>query len=338
MSKGFNDPFRLYTTCLNYICNNLNLVTINLSHKQHVHHHHHLHHYHKSHAQLEFCDPSIRFNHVISEDLLEKLVQLGKLDDSTLSLFVNDQTCLRKLHIRNVNLSRDLVRAVLKRHKINELCINNVQFVTYPNIESAHHQDDYANYLVNIQQPIQNTHNISSNCSISINDLTEGLNDWSRENLKYLNVARNATLFGSILINLDKLKSLSKLNVSYTCFNNHSLDIITQDLHNLEYLDLSGTKVNNLTPVSRLKDKLRYLYMYNMRASIGDDIVASVTCLVRLVYLDLSCDVSNKIFADMSLSLFDANLLLDELASSMLSDFKYLDISGKVGIRQESLM
>ena len=131
--------------------------------------------------------------------------------------------------------------------------------------------------------------------------------------------------------------SLTRLNVSFTSFNNHSLDIICQDLPRIEYLDISGTKVNELGPLIRLSDTLRGLFMYHMRASLTNDIVEIICSLSRLTNLDLSCDISTKIFADTNLSVFDVNFLLAELTKSRLVELKYLDISGKTGIKQEVL-
>lgn len=173
---------------------------------------------------------------------------------------------------------------------------------------------------------------------LNINELVESLNPWSQANLKSLNLARNPSLFSSILINMRALgHSLTRLNVSFTSFNNHSLDILCQDLPRIEYLDISGTKVNELGPLSQLANTLRGLYMYHMRASLNDDIVDVVCSLPRLVALDLSCDISTKIFADTNLSLFDVNYLLAELTSAHLQELKYLDISGKTTIKQEVL-
>jgi hypothetical protein len=53
--------------------------------------------------------------------------------------------------------------------------------------------------------------------------------------------------------------------------------------------------------------------------------------------LDLSCDVSTKLFSDNNLSLFDVNSLLEKLTENKLADLKYLDISGKIEIKQQYL-
>lgn len=105
----------------------------------------------------------------------------------------------------------------------------------------------------------------------------------------------------------------------------------------IEYLDISGTKVNELSPLMRLADTLKGLFMYHMRASLTDDIVPIINSLHRLTSLDLSCDISTKIFADTNLSLFDINYLLAELATNPLVELKYLDVSGKNGIEIDTL-
>ena len=129
----------------------------------------------------------------------------------------------------------------------------------------------------------------------------------------------------------DEYNSFAKLNVSYTCLNNQSLDTMAQDLvnPNLKYLDVSVTNVNDFSRLLRLKDKLKHLFMYNMRTHLNDDIIPMVCQLHKLQSLDLSCDLSSKIFADTILSVFDVNLLLDELCKANLKDLRYLDVSGK---------
>lgn len=356
-----NNPSGLYSDCLNYLCNNLDLVchlktyefiSSSQTAKSSAFHQQLLINSDSSKKstpntstfyikKYEFKDKNIKFNHIISEDLLNRLCELGKLNDSTLALFTNTQTCLKSVHIKNATLSKESIKLLLKQHQITELVINNIQLSSglfadcEPNNNSnlANLNSQHNSALVSQQVQLA-----SSATSICINDLIEGLNEWSLEHLKLLNVARNSTLFGSIIINLKQLSNLTKLNVSFTCFNNCSLDIIAQDLHNLEYLDVSATRVSDLNPLLCLKHKLKHLYMYNMRSALNDDIVQVICKLGSLQSLDLSCDVSTKIFADMNLSIFDANLLLDELSQARLNDLKYLDISGKASIKQDSLM
>ncbi len=319
-------PSRLYETSLNYICNNLDLVCDFNSFESNQ-----LIRPSTNSKKLIFKDKQIKFNHIVSEDILERLCDLGKLNDLTITLFTSKQTCLKHIRIRNVSISKESVKLLLKQHQINELIINNIQ--TYP-------QDlDLVVNSINNYETNANNNNNNSNIHqtpITINDLIDSLNAWSLEHLKCLNVSRNISLFGSILINLRQLKNLSKLNVSYTCFNNHSLDIITQDLTSLEYLDITGTRVSDISALLRLKN-LKHLIMYSMRASLTDDLIDIVCNLSKLQHLDLSCDVSTKLFSDMNLSVFDVNLLLEQLTKRKLNDLVYLDISGKIEIKKEIL-
>ncbi|RNA17324.1 zyg-11 -like protein, partial [Brachionus plicatilis] len=300
MNNGFSQqPPTLYLTCIEFLCKNINLFCA-LSQSDPVI-------YSKKNVNYQFKDASIRFNRTISEDLLKHLSDTDKLTNSTLSLFGTQQTSLRKCHIKNALLSKERLKTVLKNHKISELSVNNL--------------------LCD-----------SQSSTITINDIIDSLNDWSLINLSNLDISRNKSVFNSILVNLNNLKNLTKLNVSFTCFNNLYLDIVCQDLLNLEYLDMSATKVSDLRPLINLKDKIKHLYMYNMRASLDNDIIDVITKLNQLHTLDLSCDVSTKIFSDMTMSLFDVNDLLDALQMNHLPQLKYLDISGKSKVKQESLM
>jgi hypothetical protein len=299
----------LYTKCLNYVCHHLDLLceykisTATKSTNE------------KPVKKIQFKDKTSKFNHIISEDLFERLNELGKLNEKTIDLFTNSQTCLKKLKIKNTFLSKESIKIILKQHQFNEIIFNNVLF----------------------EKEISSS-NITHGNTITISELLDSLNDWSLQNLKSLNVSRNISLFGSILTNFKHFKYLLKLNVSQTSFSNQSLDIVTQYLTNLEYLDMSVTRVNDLSTLLRLKDTLKYLSMYNMRNSFNDDIIDVVCSLVKLKNLDLSCDVSTKIFADSTLSVFDVNLLLDKMSLAHLESLVYLDISGKVSINQESIM
>ena len=322
-------PPRLYVNCLDFICNHLEqvcelraldssqlatslLTSTNKPRKNFT----------APPRIFQFKDSTVKFNHVISQDLLERLCELGKLTDQIFGLFNSKQTCLRSVVIKNACLSKDIVQDILKQHQIVELVFSNVSSsLTCPAAFNG------------VSSGLD-----AENNPITINDLISSLNDWSLDHLKYLNVSRNATLFGSVLVNTKRLVNLQKLNVSYTCFNNLSLDIITQDLCNLEFLDMSGTRVSDLSSLLRLKDKLKFLHMYHMRASLSDDVVSKICALQKLQQLDLSREVSTRIFADMAVSNFDINLLLRDLADAKLPDLKYLDISGRLDVDEEAIM
>lgn len=72
----------------------------------------------------------------------------------------------------------------------------------------------------------------------------------------------------SVLLNLTKLKNLKELDVSNTEFNFHNLDVIVEDLPNLESLNISHTRVDNITPLKKYTKRLKRLMMANLRVSL----------------------------------------------------------------------
>ena len=108
----------LYSKCLNFVCHHLDLICENakktLDQKATKHH------------KIQFKDKTCNFNHNISQDLLEKLNDLGKLNEKTINLFFNDQTCLKKFKIKNATLSKESIKIILKKHQLNEIVFNNI--------------------------------------------------------------------------------------------------------------------------------------------------------------------------------------------------------------------
>lgn len=135
----------LYTTCLNYVCTNIELVTraINKTTSSKNNNNsntgggHHRHHNHAG-AALEFRQKtSVALNHVISEDLVERLSAFNKINDSTLSLFAASASmcCLKKLSLKNCLVGKDTLKLILKHQNIDELTLNNIQIqVAQPNL------------------------------------------------------------------------------------------------------------------------------------------------------------------------------------------------------------
>ena len=314
IGDGLVSVSSLYTKCLHFVCHHLDILCENASNKT-------IGQQQAKAAKQQKCqfkDKISNFNHIISQDLLEKLNDLGKLNDKTIHLFGNSQTCLKKFKIKNVSLSKESIKMILKQHQLNEIIFNNVSFEPESSSTSS---------------------SITSSSVMTMTELVDALNEWSFENLKSLNVARNNDFFyiGATLTNFKKFKHLKALNVSNTSFSNQSLDIVTEYLVKLETLDMSVTRVNDLSSLLRIKDSLKQLIMYNMRNSLNDDIIEIICGLEKLQNLDLSCDVSTKIFAESTLSLFDINLFLDQISNAKLKHLIYLDISGKIPIREETI-
>lgn len=87
---------------------------------------------------------------------------------------------------------------------------------------------------------------------------------------------------------LNKLKALHTLNVSGTEFNKHGLDIVVEDLPLLESLDISCTRVDDITPLRKCKDRLKTLNMYNLKISGCGNLIPILLELNELRHLDIS--------------------------------------------------
>lgn len=94
------------------------------------------------------------------------------------------------------------------------------------------------------------------------------LNEYSLANLTHLNVSHCSFIDisrHSLMVHLTKLSNLRSLNVSFTEFNQQTLQMVCEDLDQLERLDISATCVQCVKPLLFLKDRLISL-------------VASVSC------------------------------------------------------------
>lgn len=160
-------------------------------------------------SQLVFNNGDVFIHSVLSEKLLSALGEKGKLDDKTMLLFDSKVTNLKRVHLKNASRLTTKGLKTLKSHKITELEATNLTTVT-------------------------------------INDLIGCLGEWTIQHLRVLNVAHG--MFASsaklcVAVYLPKLRNLHTLNVCFTEFNKHCLEIIATDLVMLENLDISGTKV-----------------------------------------------------------------------------------------------
>lgn len=250
--------------------------------------------------QLRLRNTDVYFHGNISERILETLSEKGNLNDETLSFFDPNVTCLRKVCIKDAPVSTRGLR-ILKSHKISELEVIGLKNVT-------------------------------------VNDLIGCLGEWTLSNLRSLNVS-NSTFINSskfcVIVSLTKLRNLQSLNVSNTEFNRHGLDIIAEDLPNLEKLDISGTLINDISPLRKLKDRLRSLSMYNLRASHTEEVVPVLCELTKLCQLDVSDDMSMQPFVNFQPVKFRIRDLL--MRESDLPELRSLDISGKEGLMEDLL-
>lgn len=61
------------------------------------------------------------------------------------------------------------------------------------------------------------------------------------------------------MVKLTNLKNVRSLNVAYTELNQTMFELICDDLKLLEQLDISGTKIIDLRPLTQLSSKLTSL-------------------------------------------------------------------------------
>ena len=156
--------------------------------------------------------------------------------------------------------------------------------------------------------------------------------DWFR----LLNVS-NSTFMDSnkfcVVVALSKLRNLQVLNVSNTEFSKNNLDLVVEDLPLLDTLDISQTKVTDITPLRKCKDRLKSLSLYGLKLpASSSEAVVSVLCDLReLVHLDLSDDAPQQEQFNLMSSgaaKFKISTLLKKTES--LPKLHSLDISGDV--------
>lgn len=237
-----------------------------------------------------FRDPNIYLINRISEQLLATLLKKKILNDATLNLFSSENTTLKKIKLNNIKVTEYGMK-ILKLHKIIDL------------------------ECVNIK-------------TISIIDILECLNEWSLDNLISANFSKCRFVDSSsrhcFMDNIIKLKNIRSLNLSYTELNQHTFWIICKDLIHLEKLDISGTLVVDLEPLTYLAHQIKSLGLGDLM--MISNLFSTLKQMEQLQHLDLSI-IKEKVHIlrispmDSPLvNLFDNNDILPNLVS--------LDISG----------
>lgn len=283
----YDTPVSLQGCCVDFICDNLEaLCDVNPIDS--------------SLPKMTFKDPDVYFHGELSEQLLTKLCDKGKLTDDTLCLFNPSTTCLKRVSIHDSQLSTKGLRT-LRSHRITDLEIKGLRTVT-------------------------------------VNDVIGCLGEWTLSNLKSLNVTHstfmNSTNF-IVVISLTKLQNLQSLNVSHTEFNNHGLEIITTDLPCLEHLDISSTRVTDISAVRKCKDRLKSLSIYNIRPVNEDEVIPILFEMKQLVHLDISEDPSVQPLLNLQNGRFKIKALFSD--PGCLPCLTSVDISGKEGANQEMI-
>ncbi|KAK7504037.1 hypothetical protein BaRGS_00004769 [Batillaria attramentaria] len=247
-----------------------------------------------------FKDSEVCFHSDLSEQLLTTLCEKGKLNDETLALFDANNTTLRRVSIHDAPVSLKGLR-VLRSHRISELEITGLKGVT-------------------------------------VNDVIGCLGEWTLSNLRVLNVSNNSFLNKAkfcVVVALSKLRNLHSLNVGYTEFNKHGLEIIAEDLPCLENLDISSTPISDISPLRKCKDRLKSLAMYNLQLPNSEDVVSVLCELIHLRHLDVSSDALGQSFITVHPAQFQITAYLErKLANPQMVS---LDISGREEVPAEIL-
>ncbi|KAG8297034.1 regulation of ligase activity protein [Homalodisca vitripennis] len=185
-------------------------------------------------VKLVFKDNEVFLHTEIAEQLLTALCTKRKLNDITITLFDVRSSRLRRVCITDASDLTLCGLKVLKAHKITELETQGLK--------------------------------------VTVNDLISCLGEWTLQNLRSLNVAHSAFADGPkycVVVALSKLQALQTLNVSNTDFNRHGLEIVASDLPQLEHLDISNTRVDDITPLKKCRNRLKSLAMYNLKVSLS---------------------------------------------------------------------
>ncbi|XP_058250916.1 protein zyg-11 homolog isoform X2 [Hemibagrus wyckioides] len=217
------------------------------------------------------------------------------LNDRTLGIFHNNE-CLRlkRACIRGSRLTAASFRRSLCSHRLQEL-------------DASHVLGD-----------------------ITVSDILQGLssNPVCRQSLQRLNVSGVDRLW-DVPVSFRTLQGLRSLSVAWTPLDDSALEDICS-LPLLESLDISGTNITDLTPLLRLRCRLRSLTLHalhHLKMDV-DDFLSLLSELELLTYLDVSND-QMQTRGEMIRKLLQKTQILPALMD--------LDVSGWKGISDEAL-
>ena len=248
--------------------------------------------------KLTFKSPEAKFYSDLAEQLLQTVSKRCQLNDKYLSLFGDPCVmCLRRACIKNALLTTRGLKA-LSCHQLLELDASGVR-------------------------------------RVNVNDIIGALGEWTRRNIKSLNVSECTFLDKSkfcIVISLKQLRNLRHLNVGYTEFSNQlGLEYLTEGLPLLESLDISGTLVYSIQPLLCRKDQLKSLRMFQTRVP-EKDLIPVLLELKELRILDISQDAHPMLDSPQTANM---NALLE--TKEALPNIISLDISGRDNLKESSL-
>lgn len=205
-----------------------------------------------------FPYPDFRLVARPSQKILLQLCKRNALDDDRMSLFNAESVDLMSPVIKEANVSPSSLK-VLKDFRLYSLSAMNLT-------------------------------------KVNLNTIISCLGEWTVQNLMCLNISGTSILCEThlpILVALGRFKNLSVLNASRTELSTQCLQIIADDLLNLRYLNISRTRVTDITPLLNIRDRLNGLIMHRLQLERTEDIAKLLCTVVELNQLRI-LDVSDK--------------------------------------------
>lgn len=247
-------------------------------------------------VKLVFRESEIFLHRHISEQLLKQLCKKNLLDDKTLTLFDAEHTTLQTVCLDNANVTASVLK-ILSNHKI-------LQFE-------------------------------AKGTEISLANIICSFGSWTLSNIQCLSLSGSKALNSMKgLETIAYLRNLNTLNVGNTDLNDQGLEIIANELHRLENLDISGTKVNIISPLLVCKDRIKSLSMYNLLISQCRGTEKILCQLRELRFLDVSEHVSNiQPFMGHQPAKLRVQGLLEDVDN--LPHLQGLDLSGRDEINED---
>ncbi|KAM3172914.1 hypothetical protein ACTXT7_013571 [Hymenolepis weldensis] len=129
---------------------------------------------------------------------------------------------------------------------------------------------------------------------ISLNDFTNSLRDETINNLHTLKLEKmfiEKKTKSPAITALGRLQNLIYFNISYTSLDSNDLRQLVKPLHRLQYLDISKTKVTDISCLLELRNNLKGLILHNLRLSrkrFVKRILSTILKLEELRVLDVS--------------------------------------------------
>nr|CDS32535.2 growth factor receptor bound protein [Hymenolepis microstoma] len=194
----------------------------------------------------------------VADMILKKLGDLGMLNSERLALFSKDQVNLRCLILKNAPLTPSSL-SIFRNFTLYNIIVQNVT-------------------------------------GVSVEDFTCNFSESTFENLLTLTLTnmRIANTMYPVITTLGQLRNLCHLNISYTNFDNDCLYNLTRALRRLKSLDISRTRVTDITCLVNLGETLTSLIMHKLELDDRESMKATLSTILELKELRV-LDVSNEL-------------------------------------------